>query len=265
MIVVIFAELSVVVGVRRSCSSLFGVSRAGHYRQLQPRFGPRRPRRRPVNALTDHETANVLAILRSAEFCELSPAQVWARLLDSGVFLCSIATMYRILRAVGETGERRRQGTHPAKKKPVLLATRPSQVSSWDIEKLRTNVRGEYYELYVIIDIYSRYVVGWILAAAESGSLAKAFITDTCKRHGIKRGQLALHADRGASTTSKPVTRLLRSWCRSQPQPPTRLERQPLFRSGIQNVEVLPGGPRHVRVATRRPRFLPMILRLLQR
>ena len=117
--------------------------------------------------------------------------------------------MYRILRAVGETGERRRQGTHPAKKKPVLLATRPSQVSSWDIEKLRTNVRGEYYELYVIIDIYSRYVVGWIVAAAESGSLAKAFITDTCKRHGIKRGQLALHADRGASTTSKPVTQLL--------------------------------------------------------
>ena len=131
----LFAELVVVVGVRRSCG-LLGVSRASLYRnRLGPMHGPRRRLGRPANALTDDETAAVLGVLRAPEHAELAPAQVWARLLDNGVFLCSIATMYRILRAVGEIGDRRRQRTHPAKKKPELLANRSCQVWSWDIER----------------------------------------------------------------------------------------------------------------------------------
>ena len=205
----VFAEMTGVVGVRRTCV-LWGMSRAGHYRHKHgPQHGPKRPGPRPVNALTDLETAEVLAVLRAPEHAELAPAQVWARLLDIGVFLCSITTMYRILRAVGEVGDRRQQRTHPAKKKPELLATRPNQVWSWDITKLRSNKRGEYYELYVIIDIYSRYIVGWTIAAHETGELAKEFIAETYKRHKIRAGQLALHADRGTSMTSKPVAQLL--------------------------------------------------------
>jgi len=209
VIAIVFAELIVVVGVRRSCS-LLGVSRAGHYRAGRaPRHGPPAPRAKPVNALSEEQSAEVLGVLRSPAHSELAPAQVWARLLDTGVYLCSIATMYRILRAVGETGERRRQRTHPAKKRPELLATGPNQVWSWDITKLRSGTRGKYYELYVIIDIYSRFVVGWTVDEHETGELAKEFIADTCSRHGIRRRQLCLHADRGTSMTSKPVAQLL--------------------------------------------------------
>ena len=209
MIAVLFAELVVLVGVRRACT-LLGVSRAGHYRALRPPVcGPSKPRPRPGNALTDEQTAVVLDVLRSPEHCESAPAQVWAGLLDAGVYLCSIATMYRILRAVGEVGERRRQRTHPASKRPELLATRPNQVWSWDITKLRSATRGKYYELYVIIDIYSRFVVGWTVDEHESGELAKEFIADTYRRQGVRKGQLTLHADRGTSMTSKPVAQLL--------------------------------------------------------
>lgn len=201
-------ELATVVGVRRACA-LLGVPRAGRYRPTGPTYGPRRPRPKPVNALSNAETAEVLAVLRAPEHCELAPAQVWARLLDAGRVLCSISTMYRILRSVGEVGDRRRQRTHPAKKKPELLATQPCQVWSWDITKLRTEIRGVYFELYVIIDIYSRYIVGWTVAQRETGELAKDFIADTYQQQNIKPGQLALHADRGTSMTSKPVSQLL--------------------------------------------------------
>ena len=206
---VMFAELAVVVGVRRA-AVLSGVSRAGHYRSTQPpRFGPRRPRRAPPNALSAAQSAEVLAVLRSDEFCESAPAQVWARLLDRGVYLCSIATMYRILRAVGEAGDRRRQRSHPATKKPELVARRPLEVWSWDITKLRSPTRGKYFELYVIIDIYSRYVVGWTVAERESGRLAKAFIARAYRNENVKPGDLTLHSDRGASMTSKTVAQLL--------------------------------------------------------
>jgi putative transposase len=162
-----------------------------------------------VNELTPTEQAVVLGVLRSPEFCDSSPTQIWARLLDQGRYLCSVSTMYRLLRTVGECRERRRQSTHPARKKPELLATRPLQVWSWDITKLRGPERGVYYDLYVIIDIYSRYVVGWTVQNTETGELAKAFINDTLKRHNIKPGTLSLHADRGTSMTSKPVSQLL--------------------------------------------------------
>jgi len=162
-----------------------------------------------VNALSPEQTAQVLAVLRSNEFCESAPAQVWARLLDRGVYLCSIATMYRVLRVVGEVGDRRSQRTHPAKIKPELVATRPLQVWSWDITKLRSPTRGKYFELYVIIDIYSRFVVGWTVAERESGRLAKTFIARAFRSQNVQPGDLTLHSDRGASMTSKTVAQLL--------------------------------------------------------
>jgi putative transposase len=151
----------------------------------------------------------VLTILRSPQYCDLAPAQIWARLLDDGIYVCSISTMYRLLAIAGENRERRRQRTHPAKKKPELIATKPNQIWSWDITKLRGPERGKYYELFVIIDIFSRYVAGWTAAEAETGELAEAFIAATLATHGIERNHLTLHADRGTSMTSKPVAQLL--------------------------------------------------------
>ena len=204
-----FGELTAVMS-KREASRLLGVSRATHYRHRQPRvLGPPAPRPAPANKLSESERARVLAVLRAPENCELAPTQVWAGLLDAGVYLCSIATMYRVLRAVGECRERRAQRTHPAKKKPELLATRPNQVWSWDITKLRGPVRGVTYDLYVIIDIYSRYVVGWIVEERETGELAKQFIAATIRRQSVRRDQLKLHADRGTSMTSKSVAQLL--------------------------------------------------------
>jgi putative transposase len=148
-------------------------------------------------------------VLRSEEYCDLAPAQIWARLLDDGTYLCSISTMYRLLALTGENRERRRQRVHPAKKKPELIARKPRQIWSWDITKLAGPTRGVYYQLYVIIDIFSRYVVGWTVSSAETGELAEAFIADSLARHGVEAGQLTLHADRGTSMTSKPVAQLL--------------------------------------------------------
>jgi putative transposase len=204
-----FAELAPITSVARACT-LLGKSRATHYRrQAPPLLGPAPPRPAPPNKLTEAERQHILATLRSAEYCDLAPAQVWARLLDEGIYLCSIATMYRLLALAGETRERRRHRTHPARKKPELIATVPNQVWSWDITKLAGPTRGVYYELFVIIDIYSRYVVGWTVTAAETGQLAQAFINHTLTEQGVEPDQLTLHADRGTSMTSKPVAQLL--------------------------------------------------------
>lgn len=209
MIAAAFIELIAIMS-KRQATRLLGVSRASHYRKLAPPvLGPPTPRPAPANKLSDTERDRVLAVLRAEENCEHAPAQVWARLLDAGVYLCSIATMYRVLRSVGECRERRAQRTHPAKKKPELLATRSNQVWSWDITKLRGPKRGVSYDLYVIIDIYSRFVVGWMVAETETAELAKDFIDRTIRRHGIKKRQLKLHADRGTSMTSKSVAQLL--------------------------------------------------------
>ena len=204
-----FAELVEVCSTSQACR-LLGKPRATHYRrQRPPVLGPRRPRPAPANGLSEPERQHILDVLRSPEFCDLAPAQVWARLLDDGVYLCSISTMYRLLAVAGENRERRRQRTHPAKTKPELIAHRPNQVWSWDITKLQGPTRGVYYDLFVIIDIYSRYVAGWMVAPAETGELAQAFIADTLARHDIGSDQLTLHADRGTSMTSKPVAQLL--------------------------------------------------------
>ena len=202
-------DLAAVTSKVRACR-LLGMSRATQHRRCAPPvLGPPVPRPSPPNALGEAERQQILTLLRSEEYCDLAPAQVWARLLDDGVYLCSISTMYRLLAAAGESRERRRQRTHPAKKKPELIANKPNQVWSWDITKLRSATRGKYYELYVIIDIYSRYVVGWTVAAAETGELAKDFIEGVHLEQGITKDTLTLHADRGTSMTSKPVSQLL--------------------------------------------------------
>jgi putative transposase len=204
-----FGELEALTSTSVACD-LVGVSRATRYRRRRPPVaGAPAPRPAPPNKLTEQERQRVLTVLRSAEYCDLAPAQIWARLLDDGIYLCSISTMYRLLAVAGENRERRRQRTHPARKKPELIARRPNQVWSWDITKLQGPERGVYYELFVIIDIFSRYVVGWMVSPAETGELAEAFIADTLQCHGIKRDQLTLHADRGTSMTSKPVAQLL--------------------------------------------------------
>jgi len=204
-----FDELAPVVGIKPACD-LLGHARASYYRRQQPALhGPPRPRPAPPNKLTDVERAQVLEILHEPQRVDLAVTQVWARLLDDGIYLCSISTMYRILRDAGENRERRRQRTHPAKTKPQLQADGPNQCWSWDITKLQGPTRGTFYDLYVIIDIYSRYVVGWMVAPGESAELAKAFIADAIAAQGIDRGQLTIHADRGSSMTSKPVAQLL--------------------------------------------------------
>jgi len=204
-----FDDLEAVTSTKQACT-LLGASRATRYRRRSPAAaGSPAPRRTPPNALSEAERQHVLAVLRSEEYCDLAPAQVWAGLLDDGIYLCSISTMYRLLAIAGENRERRRQRTHPARKKPELIARRPNEVWSWDITKLQGPERGTYYELFVIIDIFSRYVVAWMVSPAETGELAEAFIADTLTRQGIDRDQLTLHADRGTSMTSKPVVQLL--------------------------------------------------------
>ena len=201
------AELAQLTSTARACT-LLGKPRASHYRDKQPRVMPaqRQPRASPPNALTTAEQDEVITALTSPRFCDKSVAQTWATLLDEGIYLASMSTMHRLLRLIGQSGDRRNQATHPAKTKPELMATRPGQVWSWDITKLRGPERGVYYDLYVILDIYSRYVVGWTVAAREDSEIAKALIKTAAQIHGAP---LSLHADRGTSMTSKPVAQLL--------------------------------------------------------
>jgi putative transposase len=195
------------VDTRRACK-LVGRPRSTHYWRRGPKSAPtqRAPRPRPANALDDEERARILALLRDPAFVDKAPAQVWARLLDDGIYLCSVSTMYRILRENGESRERRRQATHPSKAKPELVAHAPGQIFSWDITKLRGPLRGVWYDLYVMIDIFSRYVVGWRVEETETAELAVEFIDDVIRTYGKPR---AVHADRGTSMTSKNVAQLL--------------------------------------------------------
>ena len=151
----------------------------------------------------------ILDLLHSDRFVDKSPAEVYATSLDEGKYLCSERTMYRILAEHGEVGERRNQLRHPVYEKPELLATVSNEVWSWDITKLKGPAKWTYFYLYVILDIFSRYVVGWMIAHRESAILAKRLIADTCAKQGIKDGQLTVHADRGSSMTSKLVAHLL--------------------------------------------------------
>jgi putative transposase len=200
-------QLAPHVGQAAACRAL-ALPRASWYRRLQPVALPA-ARPTPARALPLAERQTVLQHLHSERFRDKAPAEVFATLLDEGVFLCSLSTMYRILAADGEVRERRDQLRHPQYKKPELLATAPNQVWSWDITKLLGPAKWTYYYLYVILDIFSRYVVGWMVAEGESAQLAQRLIADTCQKQLILPGQLNLHADRGTSMTSKPVAFLL--------------------------------------------------------
>jgi putative transposase len=207
-------ELAPQLGVRAACEAV-GAAQAGYYRRHRQRPAPTRPepiphrQRRQPRALTAAEQQAILDALHSDRFVDMSPAQVWATLLDEGVYLGSESTFYRLLRQAGEVCERRRQATHPAKVKPELVANAPNAVWSWDITKLRGPAKWTYYYLYVILDIFSRFVVGWMVASRESAALAEVLIRQTCVKQGIDRDQLTIHADRGSSMTSKPVAFLL--------------------------------------------------------
>jgi putative transposase len=166
------------------------------------------PARQP-RALSEAEEQVVLDVLHSERFVDMAPAEIHAILLDEGVYFCSVSTMYRLLARAGEVRERRRQATHPARVKPELVATGPNQVWSWDITKLHGPVKWSYFYLYSIIDIFSRYIVGWMIATAESAALAERLLADTIRKQHVDRGQLTIHADNGSSMASKPVAFLL--------------------------------------------------------
>jgi putative transposase len=202
-------ELTPVVGTRPACRAL-GAAPATIYRRRRP-SAPRPPRPRPtaVRALSEAEREVVLAELHSPRFVDCSPAQVWATLLDEGRYLASERTMYRLLAANGEVRERRDQLRHPDYAKPELLAERPNEVWSWDISKLLGPAKWTYFYLYVILDVFSRYAVGWSVQQRESASVAEALIAQAAEQQQIEPGTLTVHADRGSSMTSKPVALLL--------------------------------------------------------
>ncbi len=199
-------DIGLRLGVVATCRAL-GLPRASYYRLRQPpRVG--RPRR-VLRALEPSERQAVLDVLHEPRFADLPPAEVYATLLDDGRYLCSERTMYRLLAAHREVRERRDVLRHPHYAAPELLATRPNELWSWDITKLLGPAKWTYYYLYVILDVFSRYVVGWLAAYRETAALAERLIAETCRRQGIVPGQLTIHADRGPSMTSKPVAFLL--------------------------------------------------------
>src|SRR3954469_10542229 len=208
-------QLSSTVGIESACDVL-GVARASFYRQ-RPLLGPvlsiqlSTPAAPPLPArsLNSDERESVRVLLNSERFQDCAPAAIHAALLDEGLYLCSARTMYRILEEDGATRERRDHLTHPAYQKPELLATAPNQLWSWDITKLRGPVKWTYFYLYVMLDVFSRYVTGWMIAYREAAELAKQFIEEAIGKHQIPAGQLKIHADRGRVMKSKPVAFLM--------------------------------------------------------
>jgi putative transposase len=202
-------HLAATIGVAEACRVL-GVPRSHYYRVRQvPTVPPLQDRPLPARSLSMEERIMVRDTLNSARFQDCAPREVYATLLDEGTYLCSWRTMYRILAAADEVRERRDQVRRPAYTKPELLATRPRELWSWDITKLKGPTTWTYYYLYVILDVFSRYVVGWMISERETAELAEAFIAETCSKEGIDSNQLTLHADRGSAMTSKSVAQLL--------------------------------------------------------
>lgn len=195
------------VGILPACNAL-DISRAGFYRWLHPKGKETSCRLAPL-ALSFEERSNVLDILHEDRFIDKAPQEIYATLLDEKSYLCSVRTMYRILEKEGELKERRRQVSRPQYVKPEILAKAPNEAWSWDITKLKGPVKWTYYYLYVILDIYSRYVVGWMVAHRELSALARKLIAETCEKQMIQPGELLIHADRGSSMTSKPVAFLM--------------------------------------------------------
>ena len=200
-------QLAPSMGIAPVCAGL-GVSRASYYRKQKPKQQPK-PKQKSARALSDQERQQVLELLHSERFVDQSPQEVYATLLDEGIFLCSIRTLYRILAEHAEVREHRNQLRHPNYQKPELLATGANQLWSWDITKLYGPCKWTYFYLYVILDVFSRYVVGWMVAHRESATLAERLIEQTLQKQQIQPGQLTIHADRGAAMTSKAVALLL--------------------------------------------------------
>jgi putative transposase len=203
-------ELAPLIGTRPACRAL-GASPATIYRRRRPPERlPARRRPTPERALSPAERERVLDVLHSERFVDVSPEETYATLLDEGSYLCSTRTMYRILAAEhGGVRERRAQLTHPGYATPELLAERPNELWSWDISKLKGPAKWTYYNLYVILDVFSRYAVGWTVQHRENAVLAKALIGQAVEQQQIERGQLTVHADRGIAMRSKPVAFLL--------------------------------------------------------
>jgi putative transposase len=199
-------ELADTVGVSAACRVL-GVPRSSLYRARQPKPAPS-PRPTPRRALDEEEKAEVRAILNSERFCDAAPREVYATLLDEGEYYCHWRTMYRILEEHDEVHERRNQRRHPVSIKPELRATGPNELWSWDITHLR-GPKGIHYYLYVILDVFSRFVPGWMIAERELAGLAEQLIAETCAKQGILRDELVLHSDRGSAMRSKTVAQLL--------------------------------------------------------
>jgi len=200
-------QLGQEVGVSQACEVL-SVPRSRLYRARQPQE-PAQSRANSPRGLSPAEKEKVRATLNSERFQDCPPRQVYATLLDEQVYLCHWRTMYRILKEHNEVRERRNQLRHPRAVKPELVATGPNQLWSWDITKLRGPAKWHFYYLYDILDVYSRYVVGWLIAEQESAQLAKQLIAESCRKQGIEPDQLVLHADRGSPMKAKTVAQLL--------------------------------------------------------
>lgn len=212
MIDAAIAELAPMLGSTRAACRAVGRPQANHYRLHRQSPKPvkvKQERRAQPRALSQEERDSVRALLNSESFVDKAPAAVYHELLDEGVYVASVSSTYRILREHGEVKERRAQAVHPARVKPELLAGQPNQVWSWDITKLHGSVKWSYHYLYVIIDIYSRYVVGWMIAERESAALAEKLLADTIVKQDVDRDTLTIHADNGSSMASKPVAFLL--------------------------------------------------------
>jgi putative transposase len=201
-------QLGQTIGVENACAAL-AVPRSSLYRARETALAEPAQRAPSPRALSETEKTAIRSLLNSERFVDQSPREVYATLIDEGQYVCSFRSMYRILGGNGEIRERRNQLRHPEYKKPELLATQPNQLWSWDITKLRGPAKWTYYYLYVILDVFSRYVVGWMIADQELAALANALIAETCARQGIAPAQLTIHADRGSSMTSKSVALLL--------------------------------------------------------
>jgi len=203
-------ELATSIGIAKACEVL-SLPRSTFYRWQHPADAAptAQPKRASPRALTEHEKATMLDLLNSERFQDQPPREVYATLLDDGIYVCHWRSMYRILADNQQVSERRNQLVHPAAPKPELVARAPNQLWSWDITKLLGPHKHTYYYLYVIVDVYSRYVPGWLLAEREDAELARQLVRETCEKQNIPLGQLTLHADRGSAMTAKPLALLL--------------------------------------------------------
>ena len=241
------AEFVGEVGVKPACDAL-GVSRATWYRRLTQKKPPERTRNKPKRALRKSERQEVIDTLTSPRFIDRAPGEVVATLLDEGTFLCSERTMYRILADEAAVKERRNQLTHPEYVKPELVATAPNQTWSWDITKLHGPQKWTYYYLYVLMDLFSRYIVGWMVAERENSALASTLIEESCTRHGIEPDTLVLHSDRGTPMTAKCTAQLLADLgvTRSLSRPHVS-DDNPYSEAGFKTLKYHPGFPKRFR------------------